>query len=78
MVQTGDNAPIRMIPISGSRFWGPMWLRVPLRFEFGSGGDAQRLIIERPWPDDAVVLEKIDGNDPVDRAGPDGASSSRK
>lgn len=69
MVQAGDNAPIRMIPISRSRFWGPLWLRVPLRFEFGRGGYAQRLIIERPWPDDAVVLEKRRADDSIDRGG---------
>lgn len=42
-----------------------MWLRVPLRFEFGRAGDAQRLIIERLWPDEPVVLERSSAEDSV-------------
>lgn len=69
IVQAADNPRVDMVPISRSRFWGPPWLRMPLRFEFGSAGDARRLIVERPWPNEPVVLEKRpsdDSADPVD------------
>ncbi len=64
-IQAADRPPVRMIPISRGRFWGS--LRVPLRFEFGSAGDARRLIVERPWPDEPVVFQKRPSDDSADR-----------
>lgn len=78
MIQARSDAPTALVPISRSRFWGPLWLRVPLRFEFGEGDDAQRLIVERPWPDDAVVLEKRNADDSIDRAGTEPESGNHE
>ncbi|MDX1579914.1 MAG: c-type cytochrome, partial [Gemmatimonadota bacterium] len=57
-VRAGDRPPAKLVPISRNRFWEGWRLRVPVRFEFGDAGDAQRLVVERPAPDGPVVLEK--------------------
>lgn len=63
-IRAGDGPAAKMVPISPARFWEGWRLRVPVRFEFGDAGEAERLVFERPAPDGAVVLEKREAGPP--------------
>lgn len=58
LIRAGESPPAKLVPVSRSRFWEGLQLRVPVRFEFGEAGDAERLVFERPAPDGPVVLER--------------------